>query len=144
MPTHSLIHTFAARIRTMQNANVLEVHERNSDEIVRLCKAFLPSGSGFDSGSTLDIDRSTPAKLVFETAYHHMNDAGMYDGWTQHRVTVIAEHDGFDLKISGRDRNQIKDYIADVFSDTLKGRIDCVWDDAEKQFAFYNEQGWLA
>ena len=73
-----------------------------------------PSGSGFDSGTSLG-DRATDRRLTFLTSYHHMNEGGFYDGWTEHIVTCEATFDGIALKISGRNRNDIKDYIGDVF-----------------------------
>jgi hypothetical protein len=58
--------------------------------------------------------------LVIVTSYHHMNDAGMYDGWTDHKVIVTPSlvH-GFVLRITGRNRNDIKEYIADLFQQSL-------------------------
>lgn len=81
---------------------------------------YFPSGSGFDSGTKLDIDTSDDEKLVFTTSFHHMNDGGMYGGWTEHTITVIPSL-GLDyrLKISGRDRNGIKEYISEQFSMAL-------------------------
>ena len=78
-----------------------------------------PSGSGFDSGTELSDD-STPNKLVFDVAYHHMNDAGYYDGWSHHKVIVKPSLAyGFDMRVTGRDRNGIKDYIGEVFHNWL-------------------------
>jgi len=80
----------------------------------------MPSGSGIDSGTTLDFDKSSGSKLVFSTSYHHMTEDGMYDGWTEHVVTVKPSlMFGFDLAISGRDRNDIKEYLHEVYHDTL-------------------------
>ena len=88
--------------------------------IVELCRDYLPSGSGFDGGCTLDFENSNPDKLVFFALFHHMNEGGFYDGWTDYRVTVRASlvH-AFDIRIAGRDRNGIKDYIAECFDSTL-------------------------
>lgn len=80
---------------------------------------LLPSGSGFDSGTTFDEDSSTDSRLVFRTSFHHMNDGGMYDGWTDHTVTVRPAFTGLDIKVSGRNRNDIKDYIGDAFAEIL-------------------------
>lgn len=75
-----------------------------------------PHGSGFDKGTQLD-DSSTPERLVFNTAFHHMNEAGSYDGWTEHQVIVkpSLEH-GYRMTIGGRNRNEIKDYIGEMFA----------------------------
>ena len=93
--------------------------------IATAVKEHMPAGAGFDNGTTLDLDSSTGEKLVFFTMFHHMHESGFYEGWTEHRVTVRPSliH-GFTLAISGRDRNQIKDYIADCFSAALSTEFD--------------------
>ena len=55
-----------------------------------------PSGSGFDNGTQLDS--VTKNKIVFTTAFHHMNDAGYYDGWTEHTVIVTPFFGGIDIQ----------------------------------------------
>ena len=46
-----------------------------------------------------------------------MNDDGYYDGWTDHILTVTPNLGGYpDMKISGRDRNNIKEYLYDTLS----------------------------
>lgn len=90
--------------------------QRSTETLLRLVKEYMPSGAGFDSGTTIDLDKSNGEKLVFHTSFHHMNDGGYYDGWTEHTVTVKPSlFDKFTLSISGRDRNQIKDHIHDAF-----------------------------
>jgi len=95
------------------------------EELLAKCEELLPSGSGFDSGTK--IEYASSSKIVLQTSYHHMNEYGYYDGWTEHTVTVIPNlvH-GFDLRISGRNRNDVKEYIADVFCDALRSEV--VWD----------------
>jgi hypothetical protein len=76
----------------------------------------MPSGSGFDSGTQFDYDKSTPEKLVFHTTFHHMNENGMYDGWTEHTVTVTPSFVlGYHVKITGRNKNNIIEYINECF-----------------------------
>ena len=48
---------------------------------------LLPSGSGIDTGTEIDLDRSTGEKIVLYLSFHHMND-GFYSGWTDHTVIV--------------------------------------------------------
>lgn len=86
-----------------------------------------PSGSGFDNGTHL-IPRGAledyPTKLKFQTSFHHMHESGMYDGWTEHIVIVKADmHFGFRLIIGGRNRNEIKDYIHEVFECWLSEKV---------------------
>lgn len=81
----------------------------------------MPSGSGFDCGTKIDLERSTSEKLVFTTSYHHMDDGGSYDGWTEHEVIVTPSLQfGFQVRVTGRDRNDTKDYIAECFDSTLR------------------------
>lgn len=85
--------------------------------IAHLVDYYMPSGSGFDSGTRIDEDLSRPDCLVFYTSFHHMDEHGSYDGWTEHTVRVYpCFARGVHLTITGRDRNGIKDHIAEVFS----------------------------
>ncbi len=102
-------------------------------------QTLLPSGSGFDSGTKIDLDRSTGEKLVLHTSYHHMHESGMYDGWTDHTVTVRASliHT-IDLKISGPNRNEIKDYIHETFHHVLTTVCGLEWfEEKQKTVARY-------
>ena len=97
---------------------------RHRDTIRDLVKQHMPSGSGFDNGTALDEDASSPDKLVFTTSFHHMDADGVYGGWTEHKVTVTPSLAfGFDLRVSGRDRNGIKDYIAETFGHALDTEV---------------------
>ena len=61
---------------------------------------------------------------MFFTAFHHMNENGFYDDWTNHRVTVTASLDNqINVKVSGKNRNDIKDYIKEIFYDVLTNEI---------------------
>lgn len=94
----------------------MEWHNKHTETILGMLENDAPSGSGFDNGTSLDLVMSTPEKLVFHTSFHHMNDGGMYDGWTEHSVIVRASLAfGIDVRVTGRDRGGIKDYIGDVF-----------------------------
>lgn len=93
---------------------------RHEARVHYLIKNYGPSGSGIDSGTSIRLDDCKPDKLVLFTEFHHMNEGGMYDGWTQHRVTVTPSLAfGINIKFSGPDRNQIKDYLHDVFHSFL-------------------------
>ena len=96
-------------------------YQVHGDRITRAVRDFLPSGSGFDSGTRFDLDdNGKPDRLRFVTSFHHMNGAGYYDGWSDHSVTLRAALADFpEMVISGRDRNGVKDYIADTFREAL-------------------------
>ena len=98
---------------------------------------LLPSGGGFDSGTKINRSKSHAEKLVFETSFHHMNDVGYYDGWTSHTVTVLPSLSmKFRLRIGGRDRNEIKDYIHETFDLMLNQRIEYLFDKETRETSF--------
>jgi len=94
--------------------------ERHRDEADYIAKNFLPSGAGFDNGTQIDWDASTGEKLVFATAFHHMDNNGFYKGWTKHKVILTPSfvHE-FSMKVTGPNTNQIKEYIAESFGCAL-------------------------
>lgn len=99
------------------NTDWFETWTERAEELV---KEHMPSGSGFDSGTTLDLDESSGAKLVFHTSFHHMDQQGGYDGWTEHQVIVTPSLSrGFNIRVTGRNKNGVKDYIDEVFSAAL-------------------------
>lgn len=97
----------------------LEWSKRHEDRILAIVKEHLPSGSGFDSGTNFDFDKSKPEKLVFNTHFHHMDTIGYYNGWTEHSVIVTPAFHGFNLRVTGKNTNDIKEYIGYVFYNAL-------------------------
>lgn len=142
MPVRKLSYLLASRVGTLiwheKNDQVRsDGHKRQITEIEALCREFMPSGSGFDAGTKLVLSASTPARLVFQTSFHHMDEHGGYDGWTEHRVYVTSQFDGMGFTVGGKDRNGIKDYIADAIQSSLEQQIDQIWDDTEKEMSFH-------
>ena len=82
-------------------------------------KNILPSGAGLDAGSKIYRDNTNEAEIFIKTSFHHMDDAGGYDGWTDHLIKVRATFLGVKIDISGQNLNGIKKYLGDVFGDTL-------------------------
>ncbi len=113
-PLYREIASILQAIDNCRKAGNTEWLEKHEDRLKELCDA-LPSGSGIDCGTTLERDDCTPSKLVFTFSYHHMNDAGMYDGWTEHSLIVTPSFDGIDLRITGRDRNDIKEMLYEQY-----------------------------
>jgi hypothetical protein len=90
------------------------------DDIIDEIMEDAPSGSGFDNGTIFDEEKSDETKLVFYTSFHHMNEGGYYDGWTDHTVTIRANFViRWSMTVSGRNRNEIKEYIAETFNHFL-------------------------
>lgn len=96
-------------------------HEERLDDLIL---NRLPRGSGFDAGTEIDMDKTTAQRIVFTTSFHHMNGNGYYDGWTEHTVIVTPAFNGFDVRVTGKDRNDIKAYITEMFHNCLGVEIE--------------------
>jgi hypothetical protein len=125
-----LYQAIASRVVAMANcqrSGNTEWFEKHGDAIDALVKEYMPHGSGFDNGTTFDNVRSTARRLVFNTSFHHMHpESGMYDGWSEHSVILTPAFAGYDMRVTGHDRNDIKEYIADTFSQALDIEVeDC-------------------
>ena len=110
-----------------QNSRLLTIDHFADSANERLSRivALLPSGSGFDAGTKLES--ADDSRIVFSTSFHHMDENGFYDGWTEHKVTARASlTGGLRIHVSGRNRNNIKDYIADVFHVMLSESFDWI------------------
>lgn len=99
-----------------------EMAEMHQARIEQIAREYLPSGSGVDCGTAVDLAASTGEKIVLTCSFHHMDDGGGYAGWTEHGITVRASliH-GITLGISGRDRNGIKEYLHELYHHALTG-----------------------
>lgn len=128
-PIYQHIASALCAFHNCKRSGSLEWQDNHESTINQLCKDFMPSGSGVDCGTEFDWDASSterqlkdsiPARLVFSFSYHHMNENGMYEGWTSHKATVKpCLVFGYKLAISGPDKNGIKDYLYDLFSHAL-------------------------
>lgn len=119
----TIIQEIAQKVQAMKNCKAIgnELWEQTySDQLDELEK-LLPSGSGINRGTTIDRERSSRQKVILKCDYHHMDEDGYYDGWTSHEIMVTPEfHGGIDIRITGRNRNDIKDYLADTFDHVLQ------------------------
>src|SRR5215831_6080760 len=124
LPAYRAIAQIIAARENCKTSGNLEWFKRHTDRLVSLCLEVLPSGSGIDSGNTIDLDKSTSDRIVVHTSFHHMDESGGYDGWTEHTVTVRPSLAfGFELTVSGRDRNEIKEYLSETFHAALSAEV---------------------
>jgi len=117
-----LAQTINARNNCIEHENDewIEKHEKTINDVME----FAPSGSGIDCGTKMDVERSDTNKLLFYAEYHHMNENGFYDGWTKHEIKIIPSLAfEFDIKITGIDRDGIKEYLTDVYCEWLSREI---------------------
>lgn len=119
-----LAQAIGSRLRCIKAVNSLW-QEKHEETIFGIQKNCLPHGSGIDGDNVIDLEKSTDEKIIIHTSYHHMNEGGYYDGWTEHTITVRPSLTrGFDMTISGRDRNQIKEYLFECFDTALRAMLD--------------------
>lgn len=110
-------------IQNCQKSNNTEWESNHRDSLDELMKQF-PHGSGFDSGTKIEEDRCTPEKLIFTTAFHHMNENGYYDGWTHHEVRITPSlWQGYTMRITGKNKRDIKSYIEEIFDQVLNREV---------------------
>jgi hypothetical protein len=109
----------------------IERYEQRLDVI----NSLLPSGNGIDSGSHI-AESATPERVVIDTSFHHMHESGVYDGWTHHPVIIKASlvH-GFTVDVKGRNQNNVKDYLTDVFNGALAAEYVWTWDEEREEYA---------
>lgn len=108
-------------------SNAEDLFKENAlDALAYLEETFLPSGSGFDSGTHIITEgvKKGDEKIRIQANFHHMNGDGYYTGWTDHIVTVTPSLDGYlNIRISGRDKDNIKEYILDVLNSALDSEL---------------------
>lgn len=121
-PLYREIAALLQAIDNCEKSNNKEWLDKHTQHLTDLITHYLPSGSGFDSGTKLI--KYKPGEISFFAPFHHMNENGMYDGWTDHTIIVTPSFDGIDLRITGRDRNDIKDYIHEMFHTALTTEIE--------------------
>jgi hypothetical protein len=125
LPRYMAIARCVDHIQQVKNdprfAEALEAAEERLERLIDSA----PSGSGFDRGTNLEIADQKAGQLRFTTEFHHLDDNGTYDGWAEHVVTVKPSLAwGFELRVSGRNRDNIKEYIAERFDSWLSELAD--------------------
>lgn len=124
MKLFAMFALFADAKARCDQTNNAEWSKRHEESAHKLAREFMPSGSGFDDGTKFEISKSGASEIVFRTSYHHMNEHGMYDGWTDHVVRVRASLIGhYDIFVGGRNRNDIKELISQSFQHALNQTI---------------------
>jgi hypothetical protein len=110
-------------IENCKKYNNIEWLERHEEKLARLIKENLPSGSGYDNGTTLEL--ITDNRMIFKTSFHHMSEHGFYTQWSEHKVMVSASFiGGIDVRVGGKDVNGIKHYIATDFYNVLTREVE--------------------
>lgn len=122
-PLYREIASILQAIKNCEKAGNAEWFDKHHERLTKLID-LLPSGSGIDHGTRIEESACKAEKLVFTLGFHHMNENGMYDGWTEHTLTVTPSFDGIDMRFSGRNRNDIKDYLHDTYYFALTQEVE--------------------
>lgn len=123
-PLYAAIAQLTQAIVNCERADNIEWLDKHIENRAALIRDYMPSGAGFDEGTHLVECKTTPDRLVFTANFHHMDENGSYTAWTHHTVVVTPSFaGGFDVRVTGRDRNNIKEYIIDTFSDALNAVV---------------------
>lgn len=94
------------------------------DREIKHLLSLLPSGSGWDMGTRF-ASRSTRNRIVLYGSWHHMDENGFYCGWTDHKIIITPSlANGFNLRVTGKDRNDIKSYLHELFNHALRQLVD--------------------
>lgn len=102
-----------------------EWYQNHKDSLRSIIVNHLPSGSGIDAGTDLDMELSRPNRIVFTFGFHFLDENGMYDGWEDYTLTIKPDlMNGFDMKIQGPNRDGIKDHLYEVFDFALREDIE--------------------
>jgi len=110
--------THEARENCKRSGNA-EWSAKHAEVLRHLC-TFLPSGSGIDNGTTVvEIDER---RVKLSCSFHHMTE-GSYDGWTEHTIRVVPSWQGIEVKVTGRNCDDIIEYLHDVYYCALTAEV---------------------
>lgn len=122
-----LISRIAGLINARQNckeSNNDEWYEKHTEALHDIESDLLPHGSGIDSGCTIDLEKSTDSRIVINVPFHTMDPNGFYAGWRDYTVIVTPSLiSRFNLRITGRDYNNLKEHLYQVFEYELSQEI---------------------
>lgn len=92
-------------------------------ERIAKLQSMLPHGSGIDSGCRIDVEKSGYQKVIIYFSFHHMED-GYYSGWSDYKLICTSDFSGLQLRIVGKDKDYLKDYLYDVFDEVLNREVE--------------------
>lgn len=120
-------------IEYCEQKGMKKARDQHDERFEKVMRDTAPSGSGIDAGTKFFGHRmergGVVTKIAFEVGFHHMDENGFYDGWTHHQVVVWPTFDGISVAVTGRDRNDIKEYLREVYYNWLTSEApELPWD----------------
>lgn len=107
------------------------------EERLKKLEEYLPSGSGFDTGESINLEESRQNMIIIDGEFHVMNENGFYDGYAEYNIVVIPSLSyGCEVKLVGssywqkrKSYDGLKDYIETTYWEALNQKI--TWQDLE-------------
>ncbi len=100
-------------------SNLRSKHLQTPSTVNFLVSEYLPHGSGIDGKIAVDLTKSNEKKIVIDFEYHCMDGNGYYCGWRNYTVIVTPSFTGIEIRITGRDFNDVKEYFYQIFEASL-------------------------
>ena len=116
-----LASTIQARLNCIQSHN--QEWQDNHEATIKNIINSLPHGSGIDSKTEINLDKSMSDKIIIRSSYHCMDSDGYYTHWIDFTVTIEPSLQfDFNLDIIGKfgKDQDIKNYLYDTFYWDLK------------------------
>ena len=116
-----------AAMRHCAKGGSLAWERQHAEDLARLQRDNLPHGSGIDGSYTpMDLDGSTPERLVFNVDYHAMDEHGGYCGWFRYTAIATPSFSGVSVSVRRRQRKSRSfddegalEWIAETFQHAL-------------------------
>jgi hypothetical protein len=81
---------------------------------------YMPKGGGWKDGTSIDLTESNDSEIVLRGTYYHVISYGNYGAPTEHKILIDASLSrGFKVKVTGRDKNDVKDELYERFVGAL-------------------------
>lgn len=125
MPLYQAIATTLDARANCARTDNHEWYTKHTERLRTIVREHMPSGAGFDVGTQLDPQASTPEKLVFHTRFHNMDNNGYYTSWDDYRVTVEPSLVfGILIKTRGSSNRDRRDYVTETFEHALQSKVE--------------------
>jgi len=115
-----------AQAQCSERYPTLSEREELQSEIKWVLNGMLPHGSGIDADWIISF-KNKSNKIYISNSYHHMNEDGYYDGWSDFTVIInLLGNEYFKLVFNGTESQRlakkydIRDYLESYLSECLE------------------------
>ena len=123
----AIAQTASALKNCEKSGNVDGWLQRHESKLDRIAQDYLPSGSGIDCGTKINLRHTNDRQIILTGNYHVLNDVGYYTHWIDYTVYVLPSLIGhIDITIAGDFFNEegeedenLKDYLYDIYHECL-------------------------